>query len=305
MAITDLYFKRKKRERGEISDVYSYDQLPDRLKVQIIKIILDVVGDVNSLYGESSFQFYRDIDSILSRELGRFSIGRRADSLQEDLFNFFLKETDLELSLSFVELVFINMRFVRSRPICPSPMWSPMNVASAIEELNGRFNEHGIGYRFESSRIIRVDSQFMHAEVVKPVLELLSEHNFNGANNEFIKAHEHYRHRRYEECINEASKAFESTMKSICASKGWKVESIDAAKKLVETLFKNQLLPEYLATYFTSLQTLLKNGVTSVRNKTAAHGQGPEIRDVPEYLARYALHLTASNILFLVDAARR
>lgn len=305
MAITDLYFKRMKRERGEISDVYSYDQLPDSLKIQIIRIISDLVGDVNSPHGESSFQFYRDIDSILSRELGLFSIKCSDVSLQADLFNFFLKETNPDVCLSFVELVFSNMLSVRSRPIYPSPMWTPINVASAIEELNGRFNEHGIGYRFESSRIIRVDSQFMHAEVVKPVLELLSEHNFNGANNEFIKAHEHYRHKRYKECINEASKAFESAMKSICASKGWKVESTDAAKKLVETLFKNQLLPEYLETYFTSLQTLLKIGVTSVRNKTAAHGQGPEIRDVPEYLARYALHLTASNILFLVDAARR
>ncbi|MEE8657740.1 Abi-C domain-containing protein [Acetobacteraceae bacterium EV16G] len=305
MAITDLYFKRKKRERGEISDVYSYDQLPNSLKVQIIKIIWDVVGDVNSPYGDASFQFYKDIDSILSRELGRFSISRGADSLQEDLFNFFLEETDLELSLSFVELVFSNMRFVRSRPIYPSPMGSPLTVAGAVEELNGRFDEHGIGYKFESDMIIRVDSQFMHSEVVKPVLKLLSDQKFNGANNEFIKAHEHYRHKRYEECINEASKAFESTMKSICASRGWKVESTDATKKLVETLFKNQLLPEYLETYFTSLQTLLRNGVTSVRNKTAAHGQGPEIRDVPEYLARYTLHLTASNILFLVDAARR
>lgn len=89
MAITDLYFKRKKRERGEISDVYSYDQLSNSFKVQVIKIILDVVGDINSPYGESSFQFYREIDSILSRELGRFSIGLSADSLQEDLFNFF------------------------------------------------------------------------------------------------------------------------------------------------------------------------------------------------------------------------
>lgn len=221
--------------------------------MQVIKIILDVEGDVNSPYGESSFQFYGDIDSALSRELGRFSIGRGADSLQEDLFNFFLKETNLEVSLSFVELVFSNMRFVRARPIYPSPMWSPINVASAMEELNGRFNEHGIGYKFESIRIIRVDSRFMHAEVVKPVLELLSEHNFKGASNEFIKAHEHYRHKRYEECINEASKAFESTMKSICASKGWKIESTDSAKKLVETLFKNRLLPEYLETYFTSL----------------------------------------------------
>jgi hypothetical protein len=43
---------------------------------------------------------------------------------------------------------------------------------------------------------------------------------FDGANEEYLKAHEHYRHRRNKECLTECLteclKAFESTMKIIC-----------------------------------------------------------------------------------------
>ena len=44
----------------------------------------------------------------------------------------------------------------------------------AIAELNARLHEHGIGYVFEGGEIIRVDSQLLHAEAVKPALILAS-----------------------------------------------------------------------------------------------------------------------------------
>ena len=48
-----------------------------------------------------------------------------------------------------------------------------MTVDDAVVELNTRFREHGIGYQFESNKIVRVDSQFLHQEAVKPALQLL------------------------------------------------------------------------------------------------------------------------------------
>src|SRR5207245_2713496 len=52
----------------------------------------------------------------------------------------------------------------------------------AVAELNARFLEHGIGYRYESQEIIRVDSEFLHAEAVKPALVLLRDKDYQGAN---------------------------------------------------------------------------------------------------------------------------
>jgi hypothetical protein len=59
---------------------------------------------------------------------------------------------------------------------------------SAVSELNTRFHEHAIGYQFESGQIIKVDSQLIHAEVVKPALALLSAPEYAGANAEFLRS---------------------------------------------------------------------------------------------------------------------
>ena len=44
---------------------------------------------------------------------------------------------------------------------------------------------------------------------------------YAGANDEFLRAHEHYRHKRHKECLNECLKAFESMMKAICKKRRW------------------------------------------------------------------------------------
>ena len=45
MAIFDLYSKRRKAERGEVPDVYIYDKIPSGLRVQIVHIWGDAIGN--------------------------------------------------------------------------------------------------------------------------------------------------------------------------------------------------------------------------------------------------------------------
>ena len=173
----------------------------------------------------------------------------------------------------------------------------------AIEELNQRFQQHAIGYRFEGT-LVRIDSEEIHAEVVKPALNVLAAARFAGANAEYHSAHDHYRNSRYEETLIDCLKAFESTMKVICDENGWKFPSDATAKHLVATIVENGLIPAYLLAEFTALRSVLESGVPTIRNKAAAHGQGSELRAVPSYLAAYCLHLTAANILLLSEADR-
>jgi hypothetical protein len=78
----------------------------------------------------------------------------------------------------------------------------PQSPDDAIEELNNRFRESGIGYQFESGEVVRVDSQFIHSDVVKPTLQILgNSQEFAGANDEFLSAHEHYRHQRFKSVL--------------------------------------------------------------------------------------------------------
>ena len=49
MAIINLFSKRQKQMRGEVSDVFIYDVLPENLKVQIIYIIEDIFGTLKPI----------------------------------------------------------------------------------------------------------------------------------------------------------------------------------------------------------------------------------------------------------------
>jgi hypothetical protein len=177
-----------------------------------------------------------------------------------------------------------------------------VNPDEAISDLNARFKEHGLGFSFDAGMLIRVDSTFTHSEIIKPTISLLANPIFAGANDEYLTAHEHYRHGRNKECLIDCLKAFESTMKIICAEKGWAFDPAkDTANRLIQICFAEQLVPTFMQTHISALKSVLESGIPTVRNKLAGHGQGTQPRDVDDEVARYGLNLTGSNIIFLVE----
>jgi len=172
----------------------------------------------------------------------------------------------------------------------------------AIEELNHRFREHGLGYQYLGGKIVRLDSEFLHAEVCTPALSLLNSDGFDGAADEFLRAFEHYRHGRKKEAVADALKAFESTMKAICVKRRWNFPPNATAKPLLDILFAKGLIPAELESHFAGLRTALESGLPTVSNKTSRHGQGVTPIGLPGHVAAYALHLTAADIVFLIEA---
>ena len=149
---------------------------------------------------------------------------------------------------------------------------------------------------------MRVDSQLIHEEIVRPALSFLSDPMYEGANAEFLSAHEHHRAKKYKECLNDCLKSFESAMKAICTQRGWEINGGDTANRLIKIVFEHELIPSFMQSHFTALKSTLEAGVPTVRNRLSGHGQGVEEVTVPESVAAYALHLTASNVLFLTRA---
>lgn len=84
--------------------------------------------------------------------------------------------------------------------------------------------------------------------------------------------------------------------------RGWEYSKTATAQKLIEVIFAKELIPTYLQTHFLSLRSVLEADVPTVRNKTSGHCQGATPFDVPEHLAAYVLHPTASNIVMLIEA---
>jgi hypothetical protein len=302
MAITDLFSRRQRIARGGFPDVYQYDLLPQSFRVQVWHIICDALGEdlYPSKMGASVHEF---VESVLKREYGLMRLINRDRVSSEAVPEFFLADTLTERVLDVIELYFGSIvGYVAGHEYKQHTRNRLISAAEAVEDLNKRFQENGIGYQFEAGRLIRLDSAFLHAEAVRPALDVLSDSRFKGANEEFLAAHEHYRHGRNEECIVECCKAFESTMKTICTIRGWAVKPTDTAKTLIGVCLTNGLLPSYLDNQMTSLRTLFESGIPTVRNKVGGHGQGAEQRIVPEFLTRYVLNQTATTILFLVEA---
>jgi uncharacterized protein DUF7014/AbiJ-like protein len=307
MAIVDLYSKRQKRLRGEVPDVYQYTDLPSAFRSQVVHIFHDLLGNPHGHYSPTN-EFCKGIHDAIAREHGivpGYSINKRQISHRTDyrheLCDYLLAAPDIDHAFDVIEL---TMRAAKQFRQVRNFQYAEVNTKfeNGVAELNQRFEEHGIGFQFESGEIIQVDSKVIHQEVVKPTLLLLSAQRFAGANDEFLKAHEHYRHGRYPEAMNECLKAFESVMKVICKDRKWQVSDTATAKDLIKAVFDNGLLPTYLQSEFTGLRTTLESGVPTARNRESGHGQGATVKTVPQHVAAYALHLTAANILFLAEA---
>lgn len=307
MSIRDFFSRRMARaaKTGK-PDVYQYDELPDTFRVQVVHIWQRALGDYHPM-GVSRFSgpppsIWDTIEVQVAEAHGVFRLGQRDDALTR-VANYFLQIKDTSKALDVIEAVFNAIDEHIRADLRYASVFVQQHPDDAIANLNERFREHGIGYQYAHGQIMRIDSQYVHAEAVKPALTLLSDPAFSGPQDEFLKAHKHYREGKYKESINEALKAFESTMKTICTQRGWAYDkNKDAAKALVDVVLKEGLVPSYLQNAFSGLRSVLEGGVPTTRNRTSGHGQGATPVAVPEYLAAYVLHMTASNIVFLVEA---
>ena len=330
MPITDIFSKRQKRIRGEVPDVYQYETIPRELRAQVIHILngafeqlypyvvdsddpfFDLIEfelhqfDEHLKFEEENAKWrefnlrnnYTHIHELLCQEYGVLSLGNSNDPC-EAVRSFLIETKETEKAIDVMEL---SVQHLEGYGNAHSEYNQKRLTSMAISELNHRFREHGVGYQYESGQILRIDSQVIHAEVVRPALQMLSASMYEGANEEFLSAHDHYRKGRYKECLNDSLKAFESCLKAICQKRGWSYSERDTVRRLIEIVLEKGLIPAFMQSHFTGLRCVLESGVPTVRNRLSGHGQGPHEITVPEYIAAYVLHLTASNILFLARA---
>jgi hypothetical protein len=314
MPVFDLFSKRRKRERGETPDVYFYDKIPEPLKVQIVHIwgdALGIPGRDHSSYNDIR-ETYQFVVRILRREYGQFALSKLTFDPNDvryaynELVEFFLKTNDIDTLLDIIEATFkaINVLTREYRYLERNNYDEVAN--EAIEELNKRFNEHGVGYRFSDNTIIRIDSELTHAEVMKPALSVLRQKGFESAQSEFLAAHQHYRQSNGSEALVECYKAFESVMKIIATKRGWKFDKAKGAADLVRVCLDNGLIPPYWQSHFSGLRGVLESAIPTPRNKQAGHGAGaaPPSKP-PAELVGYVLHMTAATILFLTEAEKK
>jgi len=306
MSIADLFSKRQQKIRPEAPGVHEYAPIPAPLRVQIAHILRDLFGHKVTYDLNGCLEAFGEIEQALCREYGLCILPTTPTDLTTTpdvrVIDFLLREEDQDKVLDVVEASFRLLTRLRSSSEWQSRI-SQEKLDRAVSELNARFREYGIGYQYENGEIVRVESQFIHAEVVKPALKLLSAQEYAEANADFLKALEHYRKGETEECLNECLKTFESTLKAICTKRKWAFKSKDTARELVEICLKNGLTPPLIHSHIRGVRATLARGIPTIRNRRPGQGQ-VQLMDVPLHYAGYMLHLTAATIQFFVESEK-
>lgn len=310
----DLYSTRARlatRQKG--ADVYQYEQIQKPVRVQLVQIFVAALGPSEltqasymrrSKRGESQ-STWDTIHMVVCREFGRHTLSNNRDSM-DDLLSFFEHSATTEECLDILEVIcrFIENWASKLQEYDVERYAITQSANDAIDEVNHRLRRGGIGFQYESGDIVRVDSQMLHQSAVVPALQLLAEEQYRTVDEEYRNAHQHYRNGEFEPCLVECLKSLESILKVICAAKGWVAPPKATASVLLSIVFERGLVPPAISGQLTALRATLEQGVPTLRNQLAGHGQGPVARKVPEAIAAYALHLTASSIVLLADLAR-
>ena len=308
MPVFELYSYRKRVAEGATPDILIYDELPEPVRVQIIRIWKNAIGPAHVYTGldmeevDENNAGWHEIHEIVAQEHGLFRLSNDAN-LFDSCQNYLLRAA-VDDALDIIEISFFYIYTIARKFNIHERAKRRITVTAdkAIEELNERFRRAGVGYRFEDGQIIRIDSELIHSEVVKPALRYLHQRGFEGPHEEFMKAHTHFRDGKMKDAVTNANNAFESTLKTICKQRKWQYPQGATASNLLKIVRENGLLPNYLDNSFDQLAATLKSGLPQVRNEQGGHGQGPTPRETPEYVAAYALHLAAAKILFLCEA---
>ena len=302
--VYDLYSRRRLRGLQQEADVYSYDEIPEILRGQIPHIWRSAMGPVR-VYFNADWEDNANwalIQELLCRERGLEYLGGDKRTPMNDCIHYLKTEENTDFRLDLVEISFTHINTLQNlRDSVLTILQITQDPDSAISELNERFRNAAFGYRFENGQIVRIDSELVHAEIVKPSLVLLSDKRFSAPQGEYLTAHGHYRSGHFGDAVTNANNAFESTMKVICDIKGWQYSKGDRASDLIKIMRHNCLLPEYTEKAFDAFLSTLQHGLPTVRNNAGGHGKG-NAPATPQHLAAYAMHLAAANIVLLVEA---
>jgi len=258
-----------------------------------------------------SFIWSEIVDRV-EHEFG-IDLSRYGRGTARGTFEAWFLDSDTPMSSFLTGLEFAVRIVSRAQPIIFSHDYLYENsveleAPQLIADTNARFRQWDISYQIdsESCLVVKDDSEYVHSEVVSPALKLIREAGFAGAESEFASALEHHRHGREVSAMNDALRAFESTMKQICDERDWEYDkNRDGAAQLIDVIIrKNGLLPTWMTEQFTQLRGLLSSGTPTPRNKLSGHGAGRIPAEVPGFFAAYAIHTAAANILLLVQAHR-
>lgn len=304
-----LFSLRNKAEPDDLSAVTA----PESLRNKLLMVCRDVFSGSTTPGGSNYLpEFWSEIGQMLRYRHGRPQLVPKATDQQEDTL-LFLTSCPNDEFLDFIEMIFevkclfrVEQRedFIVEkindilRSESANYELTPRVTKNVMEKIGSNGREVEVIKTVTEPRIMLKSTQFLHSEVVAPAIALLSNvGDFETSHSEFVKANEELRHGRYADCITTCCNSLESAIKSICKQNNWK--SSGALDNLLQVLVSKKFIEPCHRKAIDSL------GVIRSEIGDSHDLGGTDKRYVPTLLdARHAVHLAASNIVFLVERAK-
>lgn len=296
MALLPLFSRRKRQADYAGIDVFTYDTIPPKVRVQLFMNVWEAMGAVSDDYNNTPLDLARLIVKELREELGTNNLtGDYNRDEAAELESWFLNIASTSDILDTLELWCL----VAGTRADTEGWRGKEQYEDNVARVNARLLEAGIGYAITEGMVVEKANELLHTEAVLPALHLLAERRFSSANEEYREAHRAFRAGEYEDCITDCLKAFESVMKVIAVEQGWSVPATASAKVLIAALFEHEFVPSFMRSQFDGLRSLLESSVPTTRNRAGGHGKGAEEWVIPPSLAALQLHQTGALIVFL------
>ena len=304
--IYDTYSKRTKRTKWLEKEQYS--EIPRELRNQIVSI-LDLI--IQYWEWQELWHAFCDEKGIDKTEKQAFLPPDYPDDCEELVIEKYQSychqqvEKRIEDAFDLIDIAFqIACKNIKNARTSDQKNLKDMieKYHQAVKEINVRFEEANVGYRLVNNRIER---KVLHLDLALPALDTLHGKDFRHTKNNFYLAHRHYQNKNYGDCVSSANKSFESLLKALCKRRNlYKQQNLDEKTdapigNLVNILCKD-LFPN--GKFIEKFQPITLKLLPVVRANFGGHGENPEDEETPDFIARYALHLAATNILFFMQA---
>lgn len=299
---------------------YTLDHLPESFLVQAFMLLEDVIGGERRTAGprggplatpEATGPMWDHLRTNVLRLFGRMELesgiwvdGEWDYSAKGQLETFLVHDRDLSVShrLSGLEICWRSIitfmpRIARYRPADDVPEL----VRRSISLFNRFAAHHSLGYRFDAvtKRIVHIESEVLFREAIEPAVEELHLSGFTNAQRELTGAFRYLRQGDYEQAIQAAYRAFESTVKYICAERGW---ARNPDRKQTSELLKTalpKLFPPGVGGYMEVVHEPLKR-LAMIRDTLAAHGRGTDERRIDPHVVGFTINMAAAAIVLLI-----
>jgi hypothetical protein len=281
--ITDLFVSRYP------SQLWWSDRVPTevhRLFVQSGQIVFDELGPAIGL----DQPFCKGVHDALCRELGTFQLNEEAQPSHKigrylvqpyDHWNDSHGTVDafIKTRLSTIELLFrlveerVSPDASGSRSSWRRPIQTPSSTAQeavrhAVEELNERLRQSGIGLRYHAGMLHPAQDELSEQTIIAPCWELLKDQQWSNAERELKEALDRSAQGQTDAAFH-AGKALESVVKVISDTKCWTTGNERGAANYIDNLV-SQRNGRFIDVWESEL---LKAYFTHVRNPQG-HGAG-------------------------------